>query len=604
MNQRHAKRTPVTLKIKFKSDTLDQFIERYSVDISHGGIFIRTKDPLPVGTSLKFEFQLKDATPLIGGEGTVVWTRDPQSAGGGSAPGMGVRFDRLPSQSQDTLEAILAHKAPAAATNGEGFSDVPTRVAPSPLTEGEGPTPLPMPFSDGEVDEEAFEASTKVASFDDLMESARKSSTNLGRPQSSPAWNDGPSPWSDDIQTSTGDSPAAPSARASGRVQIPHHDEPDDYDSGARVRRSSADIIGRGSHPDLRGHDLRGSNPSLADKVTSSPRLALVAREPDPETAVTTPAMTAAAPPVAAASEDRESRGPVIAVAAALIVAAGLGGYYILTRNQGTPVAADTVADSAGPRVADQKRPDTQPAAIADAGAAIATGNATVTIDSEPAGAMAALLGPGGKIVVSKPTPATFDDLVSGAAYKVRITEDGYVAKEIDVVAGGDEPAVAKLEALPRILRVKSSPAGASVYVNGRRVGETPADVKLTGRLAHPHEYAISVRKRGYSRALKTVAGDVALREQDGVLIHEVTLTLERTRHRPPPNNTTPNQAGDKTGDKTGDATGDKTGDKTGDATGDKTGDKAGDKTGDKAGDTGDTGDGVTEPVPDWMKSG
>ena len=75
-NTRQGKRTPVTLKIKFKSETLEQFIERYAVDVSQGGIFIRTKEPLAVGTQMKFEFQLRDASPLIAGEGTVVWTRE------------------------------------------------------------------------------------------------------------------------------------------------------------------------------------------------------------------------------------------------------------------------------------------------------------------------------------------------------------------------------------------------------------------------------------------------------------------------------------------------------------------------------------------------
>src|SRR5438477_9257649 len=100
-------RTPVTLKIKFKSATLDQFIERYSVDISRGGIFIRTKEPLAVGTPLKFEFQLQDASSLIGGDGTVVWTREPDPSRTGLAPGMGVRFDKLTGPSQLTLEKIL-----------------------------------------------------------------------------------------------------------------------------------------------------------------------------------------------------------------------------------------------------------------------------------------------------------------------------------------------------------------------------------------------------------------------------------------------------------------------------------------------------------------
>src|SRR5262249_46660671 len=104
-------RTPITLKIKFKSSNLDQFIERYSVDVSRGGIFIRTKEPLPVGTQLKFEFQLQDASSLIAGEGTVVWIREHDPNRTGVAPGMGVRFDKLMASSQAVLEKILNEKS-------------------------------------------------------------------------------------------------------------------------------------------------------------------------------------------------------------------------------------------------------------------------------------------------------------------------------------------------------------------------------------------------------------------------------------------------------------------------------------------------------------
>ena len=107
-NTRQGKRTPVTLKIKFKSETLEQFIERYAVDVSQGGIFIRTKEPLAIGTQMRFEFQLRDASPLIGGEGTVVWTRENDPSRPAIAPGMGVRFDRLAEGSQSVLERILA----------------------------------------------------------------------------------------------------------------------------------------------------------------------------------------------------------------------------------------------------------------------------------------------------------------------------------------------------------------------------------------------------------------------------------------------------------------------------------------------------------------
>ncbi|MCE9571807.1 MAG: TIGR02266 family protein [Deltaproteobacteria bacterium] len=200
-NTRQGKRAPVTLKIKFKSATLEQFIERYAVDVSHGGIFIRTKDPLPVGTQMKFEFQLRDATPLITGEATVVWTRENDPARPGVAPGMGVRFDKLGDGSQAVLDKILAEKAkggdrPPSDTKPPVFNEAPTKVAPSPLVGALAneskprmgnmappragfmdertdttPLPKPMPFhSDAdEFPDEAFEEATKVRSMEELV---------------------------------------------------------------------------------------------------------------------------------------------------------------------------------------------------------------------------------------------------------------------------------------------------------------------------------------------------------------------------------------------------------------------------------------------------
>lgn len=192
-NTRQTKRAPVTLKIKFKSATIDQFIERYAVDVSPGGIFIRTKEPLSVGTLMRFEFQLRDATPLITGDGTVVWTRENDPSRPNAAPGMGVRFDRLGDGSQAILDRILAEKArlPSshAADAPKGFSEGPTRVAPAAsgftgdflpkhgARSGFGedrsditPLPGPVPFhSDAEeYSEEAFEEATKVRSLEEL----------------------------------------------------------------------------------------------------------------------------------------------------------------------------------------------------------------------------------------------------------------------------------------------------------------------------------------------------------------------------------------------------------------------------------------------------
>ncbi|MEI8257511.1 MAG: hypothetical protein WCJ30_17695 [Deltaproteobacteria bacterium] len=41
-----------TLKAKYKSATIDEFIEQYAGDISRGGIFIKTPKPAANGTLL------------------------------------------------------------------------------------------------------------------------------------------------------------------------------------------------------------------------------------------------------------------------------------------------------------------------------------------------------------------------------------------------------------------------------------------------------------------------------------------------------------------------------------------------------------------------
>src|SRR6266436_5541256 len=103
-------RVPVNLRIKFRSETIEQFVERYAIDVSRGGIFIRTREPLAVGTQLRFDFQLQDASPLMAGEGTVVWIREHDPTRAGVTPGMGVRFDKLTPASQPVLDRILAEK--------------------------------------------------------------------------------------------------------------------------------------------------------------------------------------------------------------------------------------------------------------------------------------------------------------------------------------------------------------------------------------------------------------------------------------------------------------------------------------------------------------
>ena len=43
----------VSLNVRYKSATVDEFIENHSHDVSKGGVFIKTDKPFAIGTLLK-----------------------------------------------------------------------------------------------------------------------------------------------------------------------------------------------------------------------------------------------------------------------------------------------------------------------------------------------------------------------------------------------------------------------------------------------------------------------------------------------------------------------------------------------------------------------
>jgi uncharacterized protein (TIGR02266 family) len=144
----------ITLRIKFKSASLDEFISRYGADVSPGGLFIRTKQPLDVGTSLQFEFTLADGGGLLAGLGTVAWVRENDPARANNIPGMGLRFDKLTPESQHTHQLILAEKA-----RKEGKS-VGTPYPPTTFV-----APAARPTPDLEGSRPAFPVAAKPEAF-------------------------------------------------------------------------------------------------------------------------------------------------------------------------------------------------------------------------------------------------------------------------------------------------------------------------------------------------------------------------------------------------------------------------------------------------------
>lgn len=111
MNEtRRDPREPIELKLRYKSASVDEFAERESGDLSVGGIFIKSEEPLPIGTLLKFEVQLSDETSIIAGVGRVVWNRSAEASSEDAPTGMGIKFVKMDDESRARLEALIERR--------------------------------------------------------------------------------------------------------------------------------------------------------------------------------------------------------------------------------------------------------------------------------------------------------------------------------------------------------------------------------------------------------------------------------------------------------------------------------------------------------------
>ncbi|HEX2645190.1 MAG TPA: TIGR02266 family protein [Thermoanaerobaculia bacterium] len=103
---RDSRRVPLETRVQLKFDRFSGFISEYSSNISPGGMFIKTNNPMAAGEVLDFELRLGDGFELIKGNGLVVWTRSKDE--GPSRPaGMGLRFLELSQGSKELIYKIV-----------------------------------------------------------------------------------------------------------------------------------------------------------------------------------------------------------------------------------------------------------------------------------------------------------------------------------------------------------------------------------------------------------------------------------------------------------------------------------------------------------------
>ena len=92
--------------VNHEFESIDSFLTEYVSNISHGGVFIRSRSPLPVGTRVQLRFTIiVDDVESIEGEGEVVRVVE------GPNGGMGVAFTKLSQRSESLINELMARQS-------------------------------------------------------------------------------------------------------------------------------------------------------------------------------------------------------------------------------------------------------------------------------------------------------------------------------------------------------------------------------------------------------------------------------------------------------------------------------------------------------------
>jgi type IV pilus assembly protein PilZ len=104
MERRQYERFETSISVDYSNG--ETFLFSYIQNISEMGIFIRTDEPLAVGTSLELRFAPEGQTPIeLLGE--VTWVNPVRPLGDNINPGMGVRFRELSLEARERVVDLV-----------------------------------------------------------------------------------------------------------------------------------------------------------------------------------------------------------------------------------------------------------------------------------------------------------------------------------------------------------------------------------------------------------------------------------------------------------------------------------------------------------------
>ncbi len=106
IKERQDKRVAVGLQVDYRiGENKDKVVQAFSKDVSRGGMFLITRDTLPIGTFLEVEFNLPGGSRIVAPVEVVREIKDESD--GHYVGGMGLRFVDLAEADQRSLDAFL-----------------------------------------------------------------------------------------------------------------------------------------------------------------------------------------------------------------------------------------------------------------------------------------------------------------------------------------------------------------------------------------------------------------------------------------------------------------------------------------------------------------
>ena len=108
--RREELRVPVSsLRVKYRSGKT--FVRNYIHNLSPGGVFISTPNPLPLDTRVKLHIVLEEKGVEVEVEGKVVWENTEEGKRKDiTRAGMGIKFTRLDDEAKEIIDNLIHGK--------------------------------------------------------------------------------------------------------------------------------------------------------------------------------------------------------------------------------------------------------------------------------------------------------------------------------------------------------------------------------------------------------------------------------------------------------------------------------------------------------------